>query len=143
MRVRPGWAATFGVFLLPACALFQRPPRPVHASQAEAAKVEIPLAFPEEGRQIIPGATLRAIQLAMEDYLPWDYKLPGTATPLQQCLARREAYDVVAAPGPHGVVFVSIVPNPEVCDVGGPPLLDIGATYAIDVTGWRILSAQQ
>ncbi|MCK8499860.1 hypothetical protein [Myxococcus fulvus] len=117
--------------------------RPVHASKEEAAKVEFPLALPEEGRQIIGGSMLKAIQLAMDDYLPWDHKTPSSATPLQQCLSRREAYDVVAAPGPQDVMFVSIVPNPDVCDVGGPPLLDVGATYAIDVAGWRILSVQQ
>ena len=131
------------LLLLPACALFQRPPRPVHAPQVEAASVEIPLALPLEGRQIVGGVMLRAIHLAMEDFLPWDRKLPAGASPLQECLYRRESYDVAAAPGPEGVMFVTIIPNAETCDVGGPPLLGVGATYAIDVRGWRILTVQQ
>ncbi|WP_163989835.1 hypothetical protein [Pyxidicoccus caerfyrddinensis] len=129
--------------ILPACALFQRPPRPVHAPPEEAAAVEFPLALPLEGRQIIAGTTLRAIQLAMEDYLPWDRKLPAGATPLQECLSRRESYDVATAPGPEGVMYVSLIPNAEACDIGGPPILDVGASYVIDVRGWRILKVQQ
>ncbi|WP_241758744.1 hypothetical protein [Pyxidicoccus parkwayensis] len=105
--------------------------------------MEIPLALPLEGRQIIEGVMLRAIQLAMDDYLPWDRKLPGDATSLQQCLARRESYDVAAAPGSDGIMYVSIIPNAEACDVGGPPILDVGANYAIDTRSWRILKVQQ
>jgi hypothetical protein len=36
-------------------------------------------------------------------------------------------------------MFVSIIPNAEQCDIGGPPILDVGADYAIDTRGWRIL----
>lgn len=105
--------------------------------------MELPLALPLEGRQIVGGTMLRAIQLAMDDYLPWDRKLPSGVTPLQACLSRRESYDVAAAPGPEGILFVTIIPNPEACDIGGPPILDVGASYAIDVRGWRILKVQQ
>ncbi|AKQ66511.1 hypothetical protein A176_003423 [Myxococcus hansupus] len=128
--------------ILPACALFQKPPRPAHAPPEEAATVTIPLAFPTEGRHIIDGTILRAIQLAMEDYLPWDRKLPKNATPLYECLNRRESYVVAAAPASPGVVLVSIIPNPDVCDIGTAPILDAGATYAVDVKGWRILAVQ-
>jgi hypothetical protein len=135
--------APLALFLcLPACALFQRPPRPAHATPAEAAGVEFPLAFPLDGRQLIQGTALRAVQLAMDDYLPWDRKLPGGATPLQECLFRRESYDVAVAPGPEGVMFVSIIPNAEQCDIGGLPILDVGADYAIDTRGWRILEVR-
>jgi hypothetical protein len=128
--------------LLPACALFQRPPRPTHASPAEAAQVQFPLGLPEEGRQIIRGNMLKAIQLAMDDFLPWDTKPHEGASPLERCLYRREAYDAIAAPGPEGVLFVSIVPSPHECDIGSAPILDLGATYAIDVRRWRILAVQ-
>ncbi|WP_426750204.1 hypothetical protein [Myxococcus sp. Y35] len=129
--------------ILPACALFQKPPRPVHAPPEEAAAVEFPLAFPTEGRLVINGTTLRAIQLAMEDYLPWDRKLPSDATPLYECLNRRESYVVAAAPASPGVVLVSILPNPDACDIATAPILDVGATYAVDVKGWRILAVQE
>jgi hypothetical protein len=128
--------------LLPACAFFQRPPRPVHASPAEAAQVQFPLGLPEESRQIIRGNTVKAIQLAMDDFLPWDKKPHEGADPLERCLYRREAYDVITAPGPEGVIFVSIVPSPHECDIGSAPILDLGATYAIDIRGWRILAIQ-
>ncbi|WP_141620115.1 hypothetical protein [Myxococcus sp. AB036A] len=128
--------------MLPACALFQKPPRPVHAPPEEAATVEIPLAFPTEGRQVISGTTLRAIQLAMDDFLPWDRKLPSDATPLYECLNRRESYEVVTAPASDGVVLVSIIPNPDACDIATAPILDVGATYAVDVKGWRILAVR-
>ncbi|WP_141593518.1 hypothetical protein [Myxococcus sp. AB056] len=129
--------------VLPACALFQRPPRPVHAPPEEAAAFAIPLAMPTEGLQVISGTTLRAIQLAMEDYLPWDRKLPKGATPLYECLNRRESYEVATAPASPGVVLVSIIPNPKKCDIGTAPTLEGGATYAIDVNAWRILAAQE
>ncbi|NOK00106.1 MULTISPECIES: hypothetical protein [Myxococcus] len=129
--------------VLPACAMFQRPLRPVHAPPEEAAAFEIPLALPTEGRQVISGTTLRAIQLAMDDYLPWDRKLPSGATPLHECLNRRESYEVATAPVSPGVMLISIIPNPDVCDIGTAPVLEGGATYAIDVSGWRILAAQQ
>jgi hypothetical protein len=129
--------------LLSSCALFQKPPRPVHASPEEAAAVEIPLALPLEGRRVAGGVMLRAMNLAMEDYLPWDQKIPAEASPLQQCLHRRESYEVAAVPGPEGIVFVTIIPDANACDIADPPVLDVGATYAIDVRGWRILSIQQ
>ncbi|NMO23314.1 hypothetical protein HPC49_49910 [Pyxidicoccus fallax] len=131
------------LLLLPACALFQRPPRPVHAPAAETAGVEFPLALPLDGRQVVGGTMLKAIQLAMDDYLPWDRKLPSGATPLQECLSRRESYDVAAAPGSEAIMYVSIIPNAEACDIGGPPILDVGANYVIDTRGWRILRVQQ
>jgi hypothetical protein len=94
--------------VLPACVLFQRPFRPVRASPAEAAQIEIPMALPEEGRQVIRGSMAAAIQLAMDDFLPRDLKLPRDATPEDVCLHSRESYDVFAAPGPEGIIFGSI-----------------------------------
>ena len=61
----------------------------------------------------------------------------------QRCLYQRESYDVFTAPAVEGVMFVSIIPSPERCPIGEAPLLDISATYAIDVRGWRILAVRQ
>jgi hypothetical protein len=127
--------------LLPACALFQRPRRPVHAPPEEAAKVEFPLAFPTEGRQGVSGAMAAAIALALDDYRPRDLQPPAGATPQEACLYRRESYDVLAAPGPEGVMFVSIALNPDACGLTDP-IMDMGATYAIDVRGGRVLAVQ-
>jgi hypothetical protein len=137
----------YNLLLLPcvfltACALFQRPPRPIHAPPEEAARVQFPLDLPKDDRLIIPGAVLRAVQLAMEDFLPWYVQPHRGATPDEVCLYQRESYDVTTAPGPEGVLFVRFTVRDGVCDTAGP-VLDMGATYAIDVTRWRILSIQQ
>ncbi|ATB30884.1 hypothetical protein [Melittangium boletus] len=92
---------------------------------------------------MVQGVTLRAIQLAMDDFLPWNTHPPRDADDSQKCLYQRESYDVFTSPGPEGVMFVSVIPNPERCDLGGPPILDVSATYAIDVRGWRILAVRQ
>lgn len=128
--------------LLTACALFQRPPRPLHAPPAEASQVQFPLDLPKEERLIIPGTVFKAVQLAMEDFLPWDVQPHKGATADEVCLYQRDAYDVTTAPGPAGVLFVRFTVRDDVCNKGGP-ILDMGATYAIDVNGWRILAIQR
>ena len=135
------WLA-FLVLALPACALFQRPPRPVHAPPEEAARFAFPpTGLPEEGLRRIPGDMARAIQLAMEDFYPWDRKPPTTSHPSRECLYRRESYDVYAAPYQEGVVLVSIVLSPQACGAQTVPN-DMGALYAVDTRGWRILAVQ-
>ncbi|HYO54722.1 hypothetical protein [Archangium sp.] len=131
-------------FLLPACIhlpFFQQSFRPVHATPEEAAQVEFPLAPPTEGRLVVRGRMGAAIQLAMDDFLPRGIKPHSGATPVEVCLYQRESYDVFAAPGPEGMVFVEIVLAPDACKMNGP-VLDMGATYAIDVKGWRILAVK-
>jgi hypothetical protein len=128
---------------LPGCVLFQRPPRPVHAPPQEAASFVWPEVFPEKDHQLINGATLGAIQLAMEDFLPWDIKPHRGATPTEVCLYKRDSYDVLAAPGGEGVVFVEIMLRPGACHAAGEIVLDGGGRYAIDVKQWRILASQR
>ncbi len=131
------------VLLLPACALFHRPPRPAHAPPEEAARFEFPATgIPEEGLHAIPGDMVRAIQLAMEDFYPWDKKPPGPERQGWECLYRRESYGVYAAPYKDGVILVSIVLEPRACGERAVPY-DMGALYAIDTRNWRILSVQR
>ena len=127
--------------LLPACALFKRPPRPVHAPPEEAASFEFPVGIPEEGRVIVRRPLAHAIQLAMEDYLPWDFQPPKGDRPGGECLYRRESYDVIAAPHGNGIILVSISLDPDACERKGIPH-DMGALYAIDSRTWRILAIQ-
>lgn len=127
--------------LLPACALFQRSQRPIHAPPEEAAKVEFPLGLPADGRQALSGAMASAISLALDDFRPRDVQPHRGATAEEVCLYRRESYDVLAAPGPEGIVFVSIALDPDACGLKDPPM-DMGATYAIDVKGGRVLAIQ-
>ncbi|MBZ4418193.1 hypothetical protein K8638_17045 [Myxococcus sp. RHST-1-4] len=125
------------------CALLHRHERPVHAPPEEAARVQFPDQLPAEGLNELSGTIAAAIQLAMDDFRP-----PGTrphrgATPTEQCLYRRQSFDVLAAPGTDGVVFVRFVFNPDACsEEERAVVLDAGATYAIDVRQWRILAVQ-
>lgn len=88
------------------------------------------------------GALATAMQLALEDFLPLDTQPHAGATAEEVCLYQRESYEVTAAPGPEGTLFVRITLRPQVCEKGGP-LLDAEATYAIDVAGRRILAVQR
>ncbi|REG27230.1 hypothetical protein ATI61_110237 [Archangium gephyra] len=130
------------VLLLPACSLLPWFKRPVHAPPEEAARVEFPLELPKETRTTISGAVATAMQLAMDDFLPLDVKPHRGATPEEVCLYQRESYEVIASPAPHGAMFVRITLLPKVCEKGGP-LLDVEATYAVDVAGRRILAVQR
>jgi hypothetical protein len=126
---------------LPGCALFHRYPRPPHAPPEESAQFQFPFELPTDGRQVLSGTTATAIQLAADDFRPPGTKPHDKATALEQCLYRRESFDVYAAPGPEGVTLVRFVFNPDACPSGGP-VMDAGATYAIDVKRWRILAVE-
>ncbi|CAM4316897.1 hypothetical protein G4177_00230 [Corallococcus sp. ZKHCc1 1396] len=130
----PAW------LLLPACALFHRDSRPVHAPPEEAARVQFPLDLPEDA-QTLTGSMVTAMQLALEDFRPLDLKPHKGATEEELCLYQRESYDITAAPGPEGVTFVQITLKPQLCEKQGP-IMDMGATYAVDVKGRRILAIQ-
>jgi hypothetical protein len=135
-----------GLWLVPclvltACALFQGRPRPVHASAEEAMKVQFPEELSREERHVLPGSVAAAIQLAAEDFRPLGTRPEKGNTPLEACLLRRDAFDVMAAPGPEGVVFVRFIFNPEACALS-VPVLDAGATYAVDVKAGRILAVE-
>jgi hypothetical protein len=128
---------------LPACVLFQRPPRPVYAPPQEAASFKWPLMLPSEGQQLVSGTMIAAIQLAMEDFLPWDLKPRKDAAARELCLDKRDSYDAVVVPGAEGLVYVEIFLRPGACEMDGEVLLDAGGLYAIDVKNWRILAAQR
>ena len=132
------------ILLLPGCALFPFPwtKRPVHAPPEEAARVRFPIDLPKETRTTISGAMATAMQLAMDDFLPLDLKPHKGATPEEVCLYQRESYEVIASPGPEGTMYVRVTLLPRVCDKGDP-VLDMEATYAIDVAGRRILAVQK
>jgi hypothetical protein len=78
----------------------------------------------------------------MEDFRPWYIQPHRGATPDEICLYQRESYDVTTAPGPEGILFVRFTVKDDACTSGGV-ILDMGATYAIDVKAWRILAIQR
>lgn len=129
--------------LLPGCALFQRPPRPVHAPPQEATSVTFPIDLPTPESVSLSGTMLAAIQLAMEDFRPWDIQPHEGATPSEICLYKRDSYDVIASPGPEGLIYVEIYPRTGACELGGPPVMGFDVIYAIDVKNWRILAVRR
>ncbi|MFL5346019.1 MAG: hypothetical protein ACJ8AT_14605 [Hyalangium sp.] len=128
--------------LFSACALFQRDTRPVHAPPEEAARVQFPLDLPADTRMTLSGALVTAMQLALDDFLPLNVKPHSGASPEEVCLYQRESYDVIASPGADGVMFVRITLRPDTCEKHGP-IMDMGATYAVDIAGRRILAVQR
>lgn len=127
--------------LLLACAACVRTPMVPRVPAEQAAWFKFPRQFPTRDAQSIPGPLAAAITLAMRDFLPSDRPTPGTSDRMAACLAQRAAYDVIAFPGPEEQVFVSISLSPGACQEEGP-LLDVGATYAVDVRRGLILAVQ-
>ncbi|RKH53065.1 hypothetical protein D7V93_27250 [Corallococcus llansteffanensis] len=111
-----------------------------HASQAEADRVEFPqLELPEAGRVRLDGNVAAAIQLAMEDFLPWDAHRKPVAD-RAPCLDQWESYDVTTAVLPESVLLVRFEPNLERC-ASGQQFVEL-VTYAIEVRTMGILSIE-
>jgi len=129
--------------LMNGCALCTRTTRPAHASPEEAAQVRFPLDVPADTRTVVSGAMVTAMQLGLEDFLPLEATPHKGATPEEVCLYRRESYEVAASPSAQeGVFFVSVSLRPGVCEAHDP-ILDMGAAYAVDVLGRRILAVRR
>lgn len=128
-----------GGVILSACATPHRPIPFVPAK--EAAWFKFPSDLPAEGQVKIPATLAGAIQLVVDDYVPWHAKPLRGADTFDACIYEQASYDVRAAPGPEGVVFVSIGLSPGACG-DYRWALDMGAVYAVDVRNWRILAIQ-
>jgi hypothetical protein len=61
---------------------------------------------------------------------------------VEACLAQRQSYEVKAAAAADGVVLVRFTLSPGACIHEGP-VLDMGATYAVDTRQGRILAIQR
>jgi hypothetical protein len=125
---------------LAACAHLD--PSATYVPPEEAAWFKFPYEFPDTGKQTVPGVMATAIQLAVDDFLPRDTKLDRGASPQEVCLEQRQSYDVEASPGPGDIIWVSISLSSGACTRGPGPLLDMGATYAVDTAKWRILAVR-
>ncbi|NMO23411.1 hypothetical protein HPC49_51060 [Pyxidicoccus fallax] len=131
------------LLLTPGCALFNRSHQPPRAPGAERGD----FAFPMMGMKDVESTRIRgdlamAIALAMDDFFLSMPPLPKDASPAEQCLRRREVWDVEALPHQEGVVIVGLSPRTEECDPHNVAL-DGGGLYAIDTTQWRILSVRK
>lgn len=95
MRNRhPFWLITV-VLAATSCALLTRPYRPPRAPKSEAEKVKFPWGTPSH-RVILTGAWLRAMTMALDDFLPAEEAEKKPESELDECLARRENYYVDA-----------------------------------------------
>jgi hypothetical protein len=128
------------VLLLSSAACVRAPVVP-RVPAEQAAWFKFPRHFPEQDAQSISGPMAAAITLALQDFLPSDRESPDTSDRMAACLAQRAAYDVIAFPGPEEQVFVSISLSPGACQEEGP-VLEVGATYAVDVRQGLILAVQ-
>jgi hypothetical protein len=108
----------------------------------EAAWFKFPYELPDTGKQTVPGVMAVAMQLAMDDFLPRDMKPELDASPQDVCLQQRQSYDVKASPGFGDIIWVDISLSDGACTRGPGPLMDVGATYAVDKAQWRILAVR-
>jgi len=118
------------------------PAPPAYVPPEEAAWFKFPYELPEAGKKTVPGAMATAMQLAMDDFLPRGWKPSRSATPQDICLAQRQSYDIAASPGPGSLIWVNISLGDGACTWGSGPILDMGATYAIDTAQWRVLAVR-
>lgn len=105
----------------------------------EASWFKFPDDLPAEGQVKVPSTLAAAIQLAVEDFVPWDSPSPRGADTFDECAAQQASYDVSAVQGPGGIVFVSISLSPGACG-RYRWVMDLGAVYAVDVRNQRILA---
>jgi hypothetical protein len=109
---------------------------------AEAAWYRFKRSLPEEGRQSLPGSMAAAVQLAARHFFPENASLPPGADAVDICIRQRQPWDVEVAPWTEGVMLVHFSLGPGTCQWGRAPLLDMGATYAVDVHNGRIVAIQ-
>jgi hypothetical protein len=173
-----------GMALAVSCALWRPTYRPPRAPETEAAKVKFPWGTPRD-RVVLSGVWLRAVTLALDDFLPAGEAEQKPENEIDACLARRENFlaeawvwsperasdgggetgpeldggsirtpdagfeadagsgDAFGQPGMPQVppiIYVTVGLMPGHCELDGSPLLDVGAVYAIDTVGWRILA---
>jgi hypothetical protein len=120
-----------------------------HVPPEEAAwfKIDFSQELPEQGKKRVFGDIASAIQVAMDDFLPWQESPPGeAATDLEAdaiCMNQRHSWDILfsSSPADDKVVLIDITPAPGACR-RGPPNMDQGATYAVDTRTESILAIQ-
>ncbi|WNZ62747.1 hypothetical protein QEG98_02710 [Myxococcus sp. MxC21-1] len=122
------------------CALsgYYKLPKAERASPEEAANVTFPDSM-DQGTHL-DGPALAALEVAMNDFLPPDAKAEARTEELARCLSQRSTYDVTVLKHDDQLYFVSFLPRLSRCGIElDAPIMDAGATYAIDGHG-RILS---
>jgi len=96
MRTRRPMLVIASLLIASSCALLTRAYRPPLAPKSVAAKVKFPWGWPRE-RVTLTGVWLRAVTMAMDDFLPAEEAERARAEDAEAvCLARRDSYDAEA-----------------------------------------------
>ncbi|MFL5358157.1 hypothetical protein [Archangium sp.] len=106
------------------------------APPEESAQINFPNSY--EGGTRLDGAMMKALSVAMNDYLPPYIQAEKQEGPEFQCLARWDTYRTVVMQANENLFFVLLSPDLSKC-APGFIVPDAGAEYAIDAQG-RILS---
>jgi hypothetical protein len=127
--------------LLPGCSLlghfgYYKQPEPERAPPEAAAGIQFPDSYDAGTR--LDGAMMRALSVAMNDYLPAHVRAEEQQGPEFQCLARWENYRTVVMRAREDLFFILFSPDLSRC-APGFAVPDAGAEYAIDGQG-RILA---
>ncbi|HYO57340.1 hypothetical protein [Archangium sp.] len=108
------------------------------APPEEAEKVKFPDSL--EGSTSLDGPAVKALEVAMDEFLPPGAKAQSYDEKLARCLSLRETYDVSVLRASADLYFVSFSANLSRCGLD-EAVFDAGAVYAIDAQG-RILARQ-
>ncbi|ATB34097.1 hypothetical protein [Melittangium boletus] len=106
------------------------------ARPEEAEKVRMPSS--SEGSISLDGPSLRAIEIAVDEFLPPGSKARSYNEKLERCLSARENYDVSVLKSSDGLFFVTISANLARCGIDDI-VFDAGATYGVDSQGRIVL----
>jgi hypothetical protein len=112
--------------------------KPQWAPPEEAAAVQFPNSM--EGGVRLTGPMMRALKVAMNDYLPPGTRPEDQKTPEARCLARWDTINTTVQQASDDLFFVRFSPDLSRC-APGFIVLDAGAVYAIDGQG-RILARE-
>jgi hypothetical protein len=140
MRIFPFMVGIGCVALLTGCARFgyYKINKAERAPLAEAEKVVFPNSY-ESGIHL-DGPSMAALEVARNEFMPPGVTATARDEKLARCLARRDTYDVTVLKLNDELYFISFLPRFSRCGIElETPIMDAGATYAIDGHG-RILS---
>jgi hypothetical protein len=113
--------------------------RAVRAPPEESSTVRFPDSFEQATR--LDGPAFRAMEIAMDEFLPLGTTIDGGFEAMTRCLSRRDTYDVSILKAEAALYFVRISPNLDRCGLGEHITLDGDALYAIDGSG-RIVAKE-
>ena len=126
---RLGWGAV--ILVLIGCVHLRW--RAPEAAPEIAAAVQFP-GWGQDVTTTVAGPQLKALQIAMNDFLPLGVEPPHDADEWTRCMSRIENYDVWMRRG-EGVTYLHFTPQGDVRCGLASYVYDAGASYAISDHG--------